>query len=350
MIRPESRQMEQQDGEAAAQVLQRPPSLALELLELIRNPSTNTARLVELIAEEPTLRERVLRVANSPALGVRRRVSNLSYAITLLGFDALRETVMPLLALGSFRKLVNLLVEYEQFWNHSVSCAVAARIMALRIGRCDADDAFAAGLFHDLGIVLSSGERAPGALRLETGILRRDSAVTTRHEEISAWMAEQWGMRDRVVEAIRYHHTPAHAVIDPVLAATVHVADVLSQRIIVGQYAHDRLAGYDPSALEVLGLTEDGLTNERLVEEVAHIRAGVEHAPDFEVLVRGLKSVLVDALSMLPGTERLLLALHYQEGLPLNDVAQLLGMPEPDVRVLHHTTMSKLLKTIQEYV
>jgi putative nucleotidyltransferase with HDIG domain len=350
MMTSQSVEVGQKYVAGTAKVSQRPPSLALELLELIRNPSTNTAKLVAIISEEPMLCERVLRVANSPALGVRTRVSNLSYAITLLGFDALRETVMPLLALGSFRKLVNLLAEYEQFWNHSVSCAVAARIMALRIGRCNASDAFTAGLFHDIGMVLSATEQPSSALRFEAGILQRDSGASSHHEEISAWMAEQWGMADRIVEAIRYHHTPAHAHIDPILTATVHVADVLSQRIDFGHYAHDRLTGYDPSALDILDLTEDNLTTERLGEEIARIRAGVEGAPDFEQLVRGLKGVLVDSLGTLPGTDRLLLALHYQEGLPLNDVAQLLGMTEDDVRALHHSTMSRLLKTIQEYV
>ena len=112
---------------------------------MMRNPATNISKLVTLIADAPVLRDRVLRVANSPVLGIPGRVSNLSYAITLLGFDALRETVMHLLALGSFRQLVSLLVEYEQFWDHSISCAVASRIMALRVGRCSPADAFTAG-------------------------------------------------------------------------------------------------------------------------------------------------------------------------------------------------------------
>jgi RNA polymerase sigma factor (sigma-70 family) len=222
--------------------------------------------------------------------------------------------------------------------------------MALRVDRGNPADAFTAGLFHDIGIVLSSTEPSPGSLRYEGGILRRDIAAAPRHEEISAWMAEQWGMADRIVEAIRCHHEPADARIDPVLTATVHVADVLSQRIDIGRYAHDRLTGYDPHALEILGLTEDSLTLESLGEEIARIRSGVEHAPDFEQLVQELKNSLVEALGTLPGVERLLLALHYQEGLPLEDVAQLLGMTGEAIKTLHQETMTKLLRTIQEYV
>ena len=138
------------------------------------------------------------------------------------------------------------------------------------------------GLFHDMGIVLVMPEAPTGSLRFDSGVLKRDDGPSHRHEEISAWMAEQWGMTDRIVEAIRYHHTPSHARVDPVLTATVHVADVLSQRIDIGRYAHDRLTGYDRGALEVLGLTEEQLTPESLGEEIAKIRAGVEHAPDFE--------------------------------------------------------------------
>jgi len=233
--------------------------LVHQILHVMRDPAASVARLSAIVSSDQRLSENVLRIANSPLLALPQRVSTVSNAITLLGFDALRDSVMRMVVTGAFRSLVDLFTAYGEFWNHSISCGIVARMLARRSGVVSEDDAFVAGLFHDLGMIVPRG-RDEGILPgVERGV------ETGTHEGIGAWLAEHWGLSARIQEAIRLHHNPAAAVVDPLLTATVHTADVLCRRLEVGRYAADPDSGFDPAALDVLGLKESNLTVEQFI-------------------------------------------------------------------------------------
>jgi len=161
---------------------------------------------------------------------------------------------------------------------------------------------------------------------------------------------ERWGLGERIVEAVRCHHHPAVAVIDPALAATVHVADVLCHRMAIGRYGADEISSIEPHALAVLGLTEEDLVLERLHEDTARLKHDLDEAPTFDRLVSGLRASLVDAVGKLPYQERLALALCYQEGLTMGEVARLMGVTEPEARLVHDTALGRLATTIHDCV
>ena len=322
--------------------------LVTELLELMRDPASSIARLGTIVSSDQALSERVLRIANSPVLGIPSRVETVPRAVTLLGFDALRETIMRMVVTGAFRTIVALFTQYEEFWKHSIACGLAARLLARKHPEGKPDDAFVAGLFHDIGMIAPSGA-GEGQLRWKGTPGDMQDAVA-QHQETGAWWAEQWGMNDRIVEAIRYHHHPGNAVHDPRLAATVHVADIICRRMEVGKYAADPDQQCDPSALAILGLTEADLSPQQLQDEAQSIEAGMAEAPSFARMVASLKNALVEAIGGLPYQERLALALSYQEGLAPREVAHLMGITEEDVQRLHDVALSTLATTIHDVV
>jgi putative nucleotidyltransferase with HDIG domain len=318
------------------------PALAIELVDLMKDPSTSVAKLVALITAEPVLRERVLRMANSSALGMRSRVSNLSYAIALLGFDALRDTLVRLLVNGSFRNLVDVLLHYEQYWNHSISCAVAARGVARKTESVNPEDAFTAGLFHDIGTVMLAVDRS------RTAGVDTPCQASDRHSDVGAWLAAEWGLGPRIVDAIRHHHDPENAVLDQALASVVHVADIVCRRLDIGRFAFDPEAKVSPAALGVLRLREDDLSPEALQEEAGRIRDGVQDAPAFEELVVNIKGALMEGFGRLTTDERLTLALCHQEGLSFEEVGKLLGNTAADVRRMHRQALESLARVVNE--
>ncbi|MCC6396973.1 MAG: HDOD domain-containing protein [Bacteroidetes bacterium] len=322
--------------------------LVTELLELMRDPASSVARLGTIVSSDQALSERVLRIANSPALGIPSRVETVSRAVTLLGFDALRETIMRMVVTGAFRTIVALFTQYEEFWKHSIACGLAARLLARKQPEGQPDDAFVAGLFHDIGMIAPSGT-GEGQLRWK-GVPGDVQDPVADHQETGAWWAEQWGMNERIVEAIRCHHCPGKAVRDPRLAATVHVADILCRRLEVGKYAADPDQECDPTALEILGLTEAELSAGHLQDDAQSIEAGMAEAPSFARMVASLKNALVEAIGGLPYQERLALALCYQEGLAPGEVAHLMGITEEDVQHLHDVALSTLATTIHDVV
>jgi HD-like signal output (HDOD) protein len=322
-------------------------SVVMEVVEMVENPTMSVSRLGQVIARHRGLSQRVLQIANSPVYAIPGRVSTVQSAITLLGFNVLRDTVITLLVRGAMRTMVNAVIHYEQFWNHSISCGVAARILARRFVPDHADDAFVAGLFHDTGIILLSQSSEPDALRLarmKTRTLQAGSA----HEEVGAWLAEEWQLGEQIAEAIRFHHAPGKAVLNPALAATVHVADVLCAGLHMGVLQHDASAAFLEEALEILKVDEASLRRENLAAETDAIRSDVAAAPDFAGMVERLKNALVDGLSALPERQRLTFALYYLEGLSFPEIARVLRAPEAEVRALHAEALTALGQIIQE--
>jgi len=322
-------------------------SVVMEVVDMVENPSMSVSQLGKVIATHRGLSERVLRIANSPVYAIPGRVSTVQSAITLLGFNVLRDTVITLLVRGAMRSMVNALIHYEQFWNHSISCGVASRFLARRFAPEIADDAFVAGLFHDMGIILLSQNSEPDALRLarmKTRTLQAGSA----HEEVGSWLAEEWQLGEQIAEAIRFHHAPGKAVLNPTLTAIVHVADVLCAGLHLGVLQHDASAEILEEALEILQVEGSSLRFENLTAEAAAIRSDVEAAPDFAGMVERLKNALVEGLSALAERQRLTFALYYLEGLSFPEIARVLRASEGEVRALHAEALSALGQIIQE--
>ena len=319
-----------------------------QLLALMRDPASSVSQLGAVVSTDKALSERILQRANSPVLGLPSRVSTVSQAVTLLGFDALRDTLMRMVVSGALHTVVTLFSQYEEFWRHSIACGLAAQLLARKHGRVRPDDAFVAGLFHDLGMIIPS-EHTGGSLRL-TLIEGNGLVPVAHHEEVGALLVERWGLGERIVDAVRYHHHPANAVHDPVLAATVHVADILCQRMDIGRYSGDGDVRMDPVALKLLGETEEETVLERLHDEAAALQHDLDKAPSFDRLVSSLRNALVDAVGTLPYQERLALALCYQEGLSMGEVANLMGVTEPEARQIHDTALATLATIIHDCV
>jgi RNA polymerase sigma factor (sigma-70 family) len=336
-------------GEHATTVrsVQQPP-LIEQVLELMRDPAASVSQLGALVETDKGLKDRILQRANSPVFAQSSRVATVSEAITLLGFDALRDTLMRMVVSGALQTVVSLFTQYEGFWRHSIACGLVARLLAQKHGRVRPTDAFVAGLFHDLGLIIPEGV-ADGSLRAALKN-HADAAASANHELNGAMLVERWGLGERVVEAVRCHHHPVEATIDPALAATVHVADVLCHRMEFGKYGADRVGDLEPHALEHLGLTEEDLVLEKLREETARLKRDLDQAPTFDRLVLALRTSLVDAMGKLPYQERLALALCYQEGLTMGEVARLMGVTEPEVRQIHDTALGRLVTTIHDCV
>jgi RNA polymerase sigma factor (sigma-70 family) len=118
----------------------------------------------------------------------------------------------------------------------------------------------------------------------------------------------------------------------------------------IGWYSADPAGTIDPEALALLGVTEEDVVLERLQHEAASLRHDLEEAPSFDRLVSSLRNALVDAVGTLPYQERLALALCYQEGLTLGEVANLMDVTEPEARQIHDTALATLATIIHDCV
>ena len=248
------------------------PLVASRLLESIADPDAATSEEIGgLIALDPALTARTLKLANSDFYGFPRKVGTVDLAVVVLGTDTIRDLV---LGASVFQTLDPSLRSLTGLWTHSLACGVAARAMADRCGYRLEAEAFAAGMLHDIGKVAlrqthpdrfeaaAALVRAQGIpmVEAERGVLGSD------HAEVGGWLAERWGLPGDLVEAIACHHRPEQARLNPELVSLVHIADWLAGRTGNAWPPEAKPVAVSPFAWECLEASE--IERQALLDEL----------------------------------------------------------------------------------
>lgn len=310
-----------------------------EVVRLVSDPGTSTARLAAVVSRDRKLSSTILKKANSPYYGIENHITDVNIAVTLLGFNTLRETVASVVIAEAFRKVVGTVLRFGEFWDHSVACGLAARAIAERYSVINPESAFVAGLLHDIGALLLEGPRDSGN-------------GTGAHAQAGAWLATRWGLPDEIVQAIRWHHDPLRAGDAKQLAAVVYFADLLSTRRGHGHgYAETASADpFDPVVQQVLGLGESEITPDVLDTYAAHIHLDFSGVPSFEELVDVMRQKLIEQLEQLPAEEKLIFILHYYEGLTVEEIGVLIGISERTAQHRLQAALQQLSRTVYREV
>ena len=128
------------------------PTIVSKMLQLVDNPKTSAGALARLISTDQALTARILRLANSAYYGFPRRISTVNTAIVVLGFNAVKDMGLSLSVFDMFRDPApSGSFDIMRFWEHSMGCGIAARMMSRRYRPDLAGEGFVAGLLHDIG-------------------------------------------------------------------------------------------------------------------------------------------------------------------------------------------------------
>jgi putative nucleotidyltransferase with HDIG domain len=193
------------------------PQVALRVIEVARNPDSGAADLKAVVEGDPALSVRVLRMVNSAACGLRSTVTNLHQAISYLGFSQVRNLAMTASVSEIFKDEIDGgTYRRRGLWRHLVSVGVCARLIASRCRLANFEDAFLAGLLHDIGIILED-QGAHARFREMLGALREGTPLCVSeqtwlgfdHCALGARFAEAWKFPPTVWAAIRFHHATA---------------------------------------------------------------------------------------------------------------------------------------------
>ena len=190
------------------------PHIVNEVMGLIADPNSNAARVGQAIGKDQALVARILQVANSPFYGRPRKVTAIRDAIVLLGLASVKGLVV---ASGARYLMKNPGLLENLLWDHSLGGAFAAHEVARVTGRMSPDEAFTAGLLHDITrMVMAMVDREryvlvtkalyndnlpPGSV-LE---LEREHFGYT-HTEIALTIAEKWRLGNILLAAMEGHH------------------------------------------------------------------------------------------------------------------------------------------------
>lgn len=241
------------------------PDILIRIWDLVGRDDTSAKQLAEVMSRDPGLTGAVLRLANSAYFGFPRKITTVTQAIVVLGFNTVQglatgASVFRTLQLGAAG------LDPRGFLRHSLVTAAASRALASRRGAQRGGTAFAAGILHDLGkLVIAeflNDSHQVIADRVGLGIPyeeaeRAELGVT--HQDVGAWFAGRWNLPGELAAAIRWHHEPEESREHSEMAAAVHLADLTAHRIGANRSGRPQPPPLASVALTMLDVTEDDL-------------------------------------------------------------------------------------------
>ncbi|MCX7179068.1 MAG: HDOD domain-containing protein [Proteobacteria bacterium] len=243
------------------------PDVYFRINRLIENPQSSTADIAKAVSQDPSFTLRLLQVANSSLFSFSSSVTTVAKAVSIIGTAQIRALALAMSVAKSFSGLPNELVSMENFWRHSLFCALTARHLAREAGRCDPDSLFTAGLLHDIGELVIFNrlpQQATDALLMvldsqdEMQIHEAEQqSMGVDHAEVVGELARQWNLPSLLQECIAYHHSIANAKLHPREVAIVHLANVCALMAELDSLDPADVSPIDPLAWELTKLGDD---------------------------------------------------------------------------------------------
>ncbi|MCC7145837.1 MAG: HDOD domain-containing protein [Phycisphaeraceae bacterium] len=225
------------------------PEVTLKIIRLVEDPDSTAQDLHQVITHDPALGARILKVVNSAFYGLPGQIGSLNRAIVLLGLNAVKNIAIAASLAKLFRGgQICPTFNARDLWVHSIAAGTATRLLAVRAGLGLPDEAFLAGLIHDLGILVEvQARRSLFVKALEKcqtvpSMTLRQAEIKTfgvSHEQFGAGLCQAWKFPSSFVYVTGYHHRPGElAANNRTLTNLVHLADVLTAQMNLG-YTRD---------------------------------------------------------------------------------------------------------------
>lgn len=256
--------------------LERLPALSEvidKILDQAKDPDASAHDLAVLIGMDEGLSSRLLRLVNSPFYGLAGKVSSVQAAVTLLGLRTVRSLALSVSVFQSFKwadpEESN---RFLRFWQHSLATATAAgRIAALKAWKSP-EEAFTAGLMHDLGkLIMLQKDPEPFEAACEEARRRgvdlpavEEERFGIDHPRLGHMVAEKWKFPEGLRDAIRLHHDAATAARNgggENLALCIVVANAAAKLSLMGESGNDHRFAVPMEAVDALGLTRGSISD-----------------------------------------------------------------------------------------
>lgn len=214
------------------------PRVYADLTRALAEPDVSLASIAGVVERDMAMCAKLLQLVNSAFFALPRRVTRVQTAIECLGTATLRSLVLSLEVFGPFEgRPPGAHFSLEILQGHALLCASIAKRMLP--DKAQAEDAFMAGMLHDIGILVLATclparlEEIVVAARAEgRSLAAAEEALGVHHSDIGAYLLSLWGLPYPIIDAVANHHHPGqsgHQRFDAV--AAVHIANVLAHEL-----------------------------------------------------------------------------------------------------------------------
>jgi putative nucleotidyltransferase with HDIG domain len=264
------------------------PNVLNTVNSLLDDPATSLQEIGKVLSTDEGLASRVLKLVNSAYYGLPRMVSTIPLAMTILGAKAVKSHVVNIAYSDLMCNLAGNSEEYSLLWRHALSTGSWARAIATKSGEVDPEEAFTAGLIHDVGQALclrfrpdAYGKLVREAYKSGKPLLGVEKEVVgIDHTRLGAWAASRWRLPEPLVNAVAWHHDPG--LVDEEsgdiyrLVRVIHMADIAARAMHASvPFTRFMLVEISPLVLRELG-SEYLINLETMQEQVKEIEEDLE--------------------------------------------------------------------------
>ncbi|MCA8976742.1 MAG: HDOD domain-containing protein [Planctomycetes bacterium] len=240
------------------------PSVALRLMDLVREPGYSVDAVVDLVSMDPSLTARVLRLTNSAMFALPAAVTTVPQAVTFVGSRNLVKLALVSCAANQFRDVPNSIYgTTTELWRHTYAVAATCQLLAGHCGFADTSTAFTAGILHNVGKVALTqtiGDEPLPEIGDEGSHVEREASVFgIDHAAAAGVIADAWALPRDLAAALRAHHDEDAVRDGSLLVALVAAADDIVLAAGIGNAFPDLDVRVSPATCERLQLTTDDI-------------------------------------------------------------------------------------------
>ncbi len=186
------------------------PDMAAKMVTLINAPHTSAEELTNVVAKDPIIAARVLKIANSSFYSMSRKITSLSTAVVIIG----QQTLNGLVLAASLRGINKSFGPVEKLlWEDAMVCAIGSRYLAQKLAIANPDEAFMAGLFRHIGLTVLNNQHSISKDFILSAVQPNNTAserievakLGATHAEIGAAVLESWKLPETLCHVALHH-------------------------------------------------------------------------------------------------------------------------------------------------
>ncbi len=194
-----------------------PPAIAVTILNAVKKDEAPLTALGNVIAKDPALTAKMLKIANSGIFYRKGNISNIQRAMVALGTDVIKNIALSFVITSDYRNSACTEFHMERFWQQSVAAGVAAELLARLLNRQD-ENIFVTALLKDIGVLVLSQEKGTIYNRLTSDVADNNSLTEAEnnlfgfnHSQVGYALLTHWRLSENICEPILYHADPDQA-------------------------------------------------------------------------------------------------------------------------------------------
>lgn len=221
------------------------PEIYIRLQAVLDHPDFSMADIVEVVSQDPAITARLLAMVNSSFFGFASKIDTISQAVSMLGSQQVHDLVLATSVTQRFSGMSSEVMNMVLFWQQSMYCGIASRLLASACNVLDRERLFVAGLLRDVGHLImyqripelaqqamqAAKERQIPVYQAEGELIGFDYA------QVGGVLMRAWRLPNSLWESVEYQNAPEKAAAFTLITSIVHIASrLLEARGMEGEF------------------------------------------------------------------------------------------------------------------